>query len=197
MSSPNLVGITGGIGSGKSTVCKIFEVLGLKVYYADDRAKELMLEPEVVKEVESIFGSEAYANGTLNRPFIAKKAFNDKQLLTQLNDVVHPVVKRDFEQWISQNGSEEILLKEAALLIEAGSCKELDKLILITSEEQTRIDRVLARDAHRTEQDIRKIIDEQLSDDEKIPLADFIIKNDGNNSLIKQVVEIHEQLVVT
>ncbi len=197
MSRPKLVGITGGIGSGKTTICKIFEVLGVKVYYADDRAKSLMeTNQKVIQEVKSIFGTEAYSGGKLNRAHISKMAFGNKELLSELNQIVHPAVKEDFENWVEKNSKEEILIKEAALLIEAGSYKELDSLLLVVADEKTRISRILKRDPQRTEESVKKIISEQLSDEEKILLASFVIDNSGNVSLIKQAVEIHSKLIV-
>lgn len=198
MSRPKLVGITGGIGSGKSTICKIFEVLGVKIYYADDRAKHLMeTNQEVIADIKSIFGNEAYSSNKLNRAYISEMAFGNKNLLTDLNQVVHPAVKKDFEEWVTENSTEKFVLKEAALLIEAGSYKELDVLLLVVADEETRISRVLKRDTQRTEEEVRKIISEQLSDEEKVPLANFIIDNNGNTSLIRQVVGLHSQLIIT
>ncbi|MEP1096649.1 MAG: dephospho-CoA kinase [Cyclobacteriaceae bacterium] len=197
MNKPKLIGITGGIGSGKSTVCEIFEVLGVKVYYADDQAKRLMeSHSEVVEKVKSIFGDKAYIDGRLNRSHISQEAFKNKVLLEQLNGVVHPAVKKDFEDWVSHHSSEKLLLKEAALLIEAESYQALDSLVLVVASEQTRIERVLARDNHRNEEEIKKIISEQLTDKAKMAFADFIIDNDGGKSLIQQTMSIYKQLVV-
>ncbi|MEP5613216.1 MAG: dephospho-CoA kinase [Cyclobacteriaceae bacterium] len=197
MSKPKLIGITGGIGSGKSTVCEIFEVLGVKVYYADNQAKELMVnDPEVVERITSIFGDSAYVDGGLNRTYISQEAFKDKVLLERLNDVIHPAVKEDFEGWVATHSSEKLLLKEAALLIETKSYQALDGLVLVIASEQTRIERVLARDSHRNEEGIRKIMSEQLTDDVKMALADFVIDNEGGKSLIQQTMSIYKQLVV-
>lgn len=195
MGRPKLIGVTGGIGSGKTTVCKILEILGAKTYYADDRAKEMMeTDASIITSVAKVFGKEAYLDGQLNRKEIARQAFKNKELLEQLNQIVHPKVKRDFENWVSDNSSEWILVKEAALLIEAGSHKELDCIILVMADEEERIRRVLARDSHRSEEDVKKIISKQLTDDQKSSLADFVIDNTGNNSLIKQVTSIYNQL---
>lgn len=194
MSRPKLVGVTGGIGSGKTTVCKVFEVLGAKTYNADSRAKSLMeSNRSLVEKIKDIFGVQAYQSGKLNRKEIARQAFDDKSLLTKLNVAVHPAVKSDFEQWVQQNSSEKILLKEAALLIETGSYKELDHLIVVLADERTKLDRVVKRD-QRDEEEVMKIISKQLPDSEKIPLADFIIHNDGSNSVIKQAMDIYNQL---
>ncbi len=198
MNRPKLVGITGGIGSGKSTVCKIFEVLGAKVYYADDRAKFLMEnDDDLIARVKSIFGDGAYLDNRLNRAAVAEKVFGNRDLLDRLNRIVHPAVKRDFEKWITENLHEKTLLKEAALLVETGSYKELDSLVLVLADEEIRITRILNRDPHRTEEDVRKIISEQLSDKEKSSLADFNIDNNGDKSLIHQVVNVHNELIVT
>ncbi|MFK7954242.1 MAG: dephospho-CoA kinase [Ekhidna sp.] len=192
---PVIVGVTGGIGSGKSTICKIFEVLGCKVYYADDRAKSLMEHNEkILVGVQSLFGKEAYQETKLNRKHISERAFKDEDLLGKLNDLVHPVVKSDFLGWVSENRENGILLKEAALLFENGSYKDLDSCILVVSDEETRIRRVLSRDLHRDEQGVRDIIGKQMSDEEKRPLANFIIDNNGEASVIQQVLEIHSKL---
>jgi dephospho-CoA kinase len=197
VNSPKLVGITGGIGSGKSTVCKIFESLGAKTYYADDRAKQLMVENEqIIDHIKSIFGNESYLEDQLNKSYISKKAFESKHLLNQLNDVVHPAVRIDFEEWVNRNDEEKMLLKEAALLIETKSYKALDTLIVVVADEETRIARTLDRDNHRTEEEIRKIISEQLPDEEKVKYADFIISNNDHQSLITQVTKIYDELII-
>lgn len=194
MSRPKLIGVTGGIGSGKTTVCKIFEVLGIKTYYADSRAKGLMeSDQSLILRIKEIFGEKSYQEEKLNRKEIARQAFTDKSLLNQLNEAVHPAVKLDFEHWVQQHSAEKILLKEAALLIETGSYKELDLLILVLADEQTKVDRVVKRD-QRDEKEVLKIISEQLPDSEKIPLANFIINNNETNSTIKQVMDIFQQL---
>ncbi|MEQ9402138.1 MAG: dephospho-CoA kinase [Cyclobacteriaceae bacterium] len=195
MSRPTLVGITGGIGSGKTTVCRIFESLGVSVYYADDQAKQLMESREdLVERIKAIFGDDAYQSGKLNRKHIAEKAFSDKTLLEQLNQAVHPIVKSDFENWVNAHRNEKFLLKEAALLVETGSFKDLDKLIVVVSNDELRVARILKRDSHRKEEDVRKIIREQLTDEVKIEKADHIIRNDGASSLIKQVLSIYNTL---
>ena len=194
-SKPTIVGVTGGIGSGKSTICKIFEVLGCKTYYADDRAKWIMEHnAEVINAVKVLFGNEAYQEAKLNRKWIAERAFKDDSLLGRLNDIVHPAVKSDFIKWVSQNQDSKVLCKEAALLFENGSYKELDTCILVVSDVETRVDRVLARDKHRDEEGVRDIIRKQMSDEEKMPLADFVIGNNGDESVIKQAIEIYSKL---
>ena len=191
------VGITGGIGSGKSTICRVFETLGASTYYADDRAKWLMAnDDQLINEIKNLFGEDAYNDGNLERKFIAGQAFRDQSLLEKLNQLVHPVVARDVAKWIQENQHEPLLLKEAALLFETGSYKSLDKTILVTAPEEIRIQRVAGRDAHRTKADIRDIINKQIRDEKKSPLADFVIENDGKKPIIKQAMNIYSTLII-
>jgi dephospho-CoA kinase len=191
-----LVGITGGIGSGKTTVCKIFEVLGVPVYYADERAKWLLNNDTTVKEkVVALLGNDAYSNGELNRPLIAEKVFADKDLLEQYNAIVHPAVAEDTLSWNSQHLDEPYVLKEAALLVETGSYLNLDKLIVVTAPENIRIERVMQRDG-LSEAAVMARIKNQMPESEKVKLADFVILNDGTQSLIEQVKNIHQEIMV-
>ncbi|WP_436517989.1 dephospho-CoA kinase [Ekhidna sp. To15] len=193
---PLIVGVTGGIGSGKSTVCKVFETLGAITYYADDRAKWLMNNDDELKEkIKGLFGEQAYREGTLDRKHIASIAFKDQSILERLNQLVHPAVAKDVSQWVEENQQAPLLLKEAALLYETGSYKSLSKTILVTAPEVIRIRRVIQRDSHRSAEDVKAIIDKQMGDDEKITLADFVIDNDEKRSVIKQVMDIHPLLV--
>lgn len=195
-SIPLLVGITGGIGSGKSTVCQIFQILGVPIYSADDRAKWLMansssLKAEIIRE----FGSESYLpDGSVNRSFLAEKVFSDPEKVKKINALVHPVVGLDFKNW-AENSQVPYVLKEAALLFESGSAKELDFIINVSSPLKVRVARILMRDPHRSEDQIHHIIDQQLPDEEKNELADFVIKNADNKLLIPQVLSIHEKLL--
>lgn len=191
-----MVGITGGIGSGKSTVAKIFSILGIPIYYADDRAKWLMAnDPDLKKQIQINFGSESYSeDGVLDRSFLASKVFSDEEKVKTINGLVHPAVKADFEKWAHAQKSPYVL-KEAALLFETGSYKDLDKVINVSSPIRIRISRVLMRDPHRNEKQVNDIIDKQLPDEEKNKLADFVIKNTDNKLLIPQVLEIHKQLM--
>jgi dephospho-CoA kinase len=193
---PLLVGITGGIGSGKSTVAHIFSILGIPIYYADDRAKWLMAnDPKLKKQIMDHFGSESYSeDGILNRAFLATKVFADEEKVMIINSLVHPAVRLDFENWSNSQNSHYVL-KEAALLFETGSYKDLDKVINVSCPIKIRISRVLMRDPHRNEKQVNDIIDKQLPDEEKNKLADFIIKNTDNKMLIPQVLEIHNQLL--
>jgi len=190
------VGITGGIGSGKTTVCRIFEVLGIPVYYADDRAKAIMVEnTAVVEQIKNLFGSEAYLpDGSLNRAHIAEVAFNDQEKLNQLNGIVHPAVFADGDAWHKQQTDVPYTLKEAALLFESGGYKLMDKMITVVAPEELRIQRVVQRDGSSKEQ-VQKRIAKQMLDEEKIKPADYVIHNDGTHLLTKQVLEIHNDLL--
>jgi dephospho-CoA kinase len=192
----HLVGITGGIGSGKSTVAKIFSVLGIPVYFADDRAKWLMSHnSELKKSIEDNFGQESFSlSGELNRNYLAKNVFADEAKVKIINGLVHPAVKKDFEFWAAAQNSPYVL-KEAALLFETGSNKELDKVINVSSPLKIRVNRILMRDPHRDEQQINDIINKQLPDEEKNSRADYVIKNTDNKLLIPQVLAIHQELL--
>jgi len=193
---PLLVGVTGGIGSGKSTVCKILEVLGHKVYYADDRAKWLMSNDSVLMSaVNGLFGPDAYVQGKLNRSHIADLVFKDAGLLEKLNALVHPAVGEDLRKWVSDNREDAILFDEAALLFEIGTYKKMDATILVVAPEALRIQRVLKRDSHRSENGIKEIIDKQMKDEEKRLLADYMIVNDEEHSIIKQTLDVYEELL--
>lgn len=189
------VGITGGIGSGKTTVCKIFETLGIPVYYADDRAKWLMVnKPKVREAIESLFGLEAFQDGQLNRAWIAKKAFSQPELLEKLNGIVHPAVAKDTLEWQEAQSKVPYTLKEAALIFESNSHKRLDKVITVTAPVAVRIQRVMQRDG-LSESEIQKRIAKQIPDEEKIKQSDYVIQNDGQHSLIHQVLSIHKALI--
>lgn len=191
-----IVGITGGIGSGKTTVCKIFEVFGIPVYYADERAKWLLNNDNlIIESVISLLGSDAYSNGLLNRSFIANKVFNDSTLLEAYNNIIHPAVAEDTLIFSSKYLDKPYILKEAALLVETGSYLTLDKLILVTSSLQERINRVIQRD-NVAEKEVLVRIKNQLPEEEKLKVADYIIVNDGNSSLIEQVKAIHQELLL-
>lgn len=188
------VGITGGIGSGKSFVAKLFVGLGYEVYDADSRAKALMLEdPELVAGVKGVFGEEAYLkDGSLNRARIAKLAFNDDALLEQLNALVHPAVARDSAKWfkaVSQRSDKAFALKEAALLYEAGSAKELDAIIVVTAPLELRLARVMKRDGVTKEQVLSRM-DNQWPEEKKVVLADYVIVNDQEQPLLPQLAKV-------
>ena len=190
------IGITGGIGSGKTTVCKIFETLGIPVYYADDRAKALMVEDVIlIDKIKKTFGEEAYLpDGTLNRQHISNIAFHNPLKLKELNAAVHPAVLRDGERWHEAQKDVPYTLKEAALLFESNSHTVLDKIITVFTPKELRIDRVLLRGG-LTRAEIEARIAKQMPDEEKVKQADFVIYNDGEKALIPQVLIIHKALL--
>jgi dephospho-CoA kinase len=194
---PLLVGITGGIGSGKSVVAKIFSILGVPVYDSDSRAKWLMEHnPEVKDAVIAQFGPESYLeNGALNRPYLAQQVFSDAEKTSQINDIVHPAVRKDTEEWVQKHANQQYVLKEAALLFEAGVYKELDFIITVIAPVPLRVQRVILRDKHRSREDVMQIIDKQWPDSEKRALSQAIIHNDENRFVIQQVLDIHTKLM--
>ena len=193
---PKLIGLTGGIGSGKTTVSKIFAILGIPIYYADDQAKWLMVNnADLMADIRKNFGDEAYfEDGTLNRVYLGEKVFKDADQTQLINSLVHPAVKLDFEEWADRQDSAYVI-KEAALLFETGSYKQLYKTINVSSPIKIRIARILIRVTHRTESQLNEIIDKQWPDEEKNKLADFVIKNVENKLLIPQVLSIHSQIL--
>lgn len=190
------VGITGGIGSGKTTVCKIFEVLGIPVFYADSAAKAIMnTDQALVAGIKAAFGNEAYhQDDALNRKYLAKIVFNDDAELARLNALVHPAVFRAFEVWAKNQHAVPYVLKEAALLFESGSNKLCDKMILVTAPQELKIKRVIERDAI-TATEVLSRMSKQFTDEQKSSLADFAVINDENQLLIPQVLKLHEQFL--
>ena len=186
------IGITGGIGSGKTTICTIFELLNIPVYNADIRAKQLMVSEEnLIESIKILLGNKSYTEkGELNRPYIANIIFNNIRKLGKLNSLVHPAVKTDFEKWASTQESKYVI-KEAALLFEAGSYKDLDFNILVSAPLEIRISRVMKRDNTDRESIIARV-NNQMAEGDKIKLADYYINNDGNHSLINQILDLHE-----
>ena len=182
------LGITGGIGAGKSMVCRVLEVLGVPVYYADDRAKWLMNhQPKLKQSIALLFGTKSYREGVLDNRFIAERIFTNQDLIKQMNTLVHPAVKQDFKEWCVTQ-SKKIVAKETALLFETGSYKELDQSWLVTCPIDKRIKRVKKRDPSRSDQEILGIIEKQWNDEKKLPLADIILANDDEQLLIPQVL---------
>ncbi|MGV6944153.1 dephospho-CoA kinase [Sphingobacterium kyonggiense] len=189
------IGITGGIGVGKSVVTRIFKVLGIPTYDADKEAKDIMVKSDAVRHaLIKTFGEETYfPDHTLNRAWLAKKVFSDAKELAKLNAIVHPAVIKDAEDWAEAQTSL-YSVKEAALLFESGSYKSLDYTILVTSPEALRIERVMKRD-QVTEEEVRGRMAKQMPESEKEKLADFIVYNDDEHSLLEQVMKLHEQFI--
>lgn len=190
------IGITGGIGSGKTTVCKIFEILGVPVFYADLVAKVIMhTDPALRAGITEHFGPGAYfADGTLNRKFLAERVFTRQAELDKLNALVHPAVFRAFDQWLLNQQHAPYILKEAALLFESGSYKMCDYSILVKSSPELKTLRVMQRDQISAEE-VKLRMDKQFSDEQKESLADFTILNDERQLLIPQVLALHEQFL--
>lgn len=188
-----IIGLTGGIGSGKSTVARLFQELGIPVYIADDEAKKLMLQKEIREKIINLLGEDAYINKTLNKKYIASKVFQDSDLLTQLNQIVHPAVAQHFSQWLKEQKGIYVI-KEAAILFENGGYKNCDKTILVKADKNTRLQRVLKRDKTSID-DIEARMKNQWPDSKKEKLADFIIaNNEGIKELKCRVQIIHEIL---
>lgn len=184
------------MGAGKSTVCKIFGQLGVSIYDADSRAKFIMSNnQELKKAITENFGWDAYTRkDELNREYLAKVVFNNEEKLELLNNLVHPAVKNDYEQWAQEHRDEPYSLKEAALLFESMSYKTLHKVIVIASPIETRIERIMKRD-HVKREDILKRIQNQSTDRERMNKADWVIYNDGVRSLIEQTLEVHREIL--
>lgn len=190
------IGITGGIGSGKSTICRIFESMGVPVFYADSVAKSIMVtDPILIASVKDAFGAESYDNGKLNNKHIAAIVFSNDAELAKLNALVHPAVFRAFEHWLQAlPESTPYILKEAALLFESGSYRMCDKSVLVTATREMKIQRVMARDGVSETQVIARM-DKQMSDEDKIKMADYLISNDESQSVIMQAYRLHLQFI--
>lgn len=191
------IGITGGIGSGKTTICKVFETLGIPVFYADTVAKQIMnVDPILMTGIRDTFGPESYfEDGKLNNKHIANIVFNNEKELAKLNALVHPAVFRAFDEWDATLPKHlPYSLKEAALLFESGSYEMCDKNILVTSPHALKIARVTQRD-NVTEEQVLARMGKQFTDRQKLKLADYFIENNENHSIILQVLDLHQQFL--
>ena len=171
-----IIGLTGGIGSGKTTVANHFIAAGIPVYIADDEARKVMQSPEILKKIEKIFGSSIFENGVLNRQKLAEIVFSNPDKLRQLNAVIHPAVKEHFGNWMLNHKNSTFVIYEAAILFESGSYKDCDKIITVTAPLETRIERVIQRDK-TTRENVLKRINMQWSDDQRLGKSDFVIEN--------------------
>ncbi len=188
------IGITGGIGSGKSTVAKVFETLGIPVYYADGAAKKLMNEHEGLKSaLIETFGSETYLDGELNKAFLSEKVFNDAEQLKRLNAIVHPIVIKDGEDWMLEQTTP-YAIKEAAIFFETGSAASLDFIIGVYAPQALRIHRVMNRDGI-SRNDVLARMETQLDESIKMKLCDFVITNDEQQMVLPQVLSLHDKLM--
>lgn len=191
-----IAGITGGIGSGKSTVCRIFEVLEIPIFYADVVAKNVMSTDKIlISGIRESFGDEAYSEaGQLNRKYLADIVFKDTKELEKLNALVHPAVFRAFDIWVSNHKNAPYVIKEAALLFESGSFKLCNYTILVKSPAELRIQRVMERDSV-TESEVRLRMDKQFSDNKKEAMADFFVNNNEKELLVPQVLSLHQKFL--
>jgi dephospho-CoA kinase len=189
------VGLTGGIGSGKTLVCCVLEKLGVPVYYADLEARRLMnSNTELKTGILRLFGEEAYSEEGLNRAHLAKSVFGDEKQLSRLNALVHPAVRDDFNNWAESQSRSFYVVEEAAILFESGASREMDLSVLVFAPEEIRIRRVMERDAS-TRKVVLERMKHQISEEEKKKLADFIITNDGTVMLLPQVIELHKRIL--
>jgi dephospho-CoA kinase len=191
-----VVGVTGGIGSGKSVVCNIFKHLGIPVYESDIKAHQLYEKhPETLEKIRNEISEEAIdKNGKINRKKLSEIVFNDNRKLKILNSIIHPLVKTDFNKWVNSNKGFPYVIKEAAILFESGANEYCDKIISVIAPVDLRISRVRERD-HKTRAEIEQIINRQMTDEERIPKSDFVIYNDEKQMLIPQVMKIHSSLL--
>ncbi|MEP6804777.1 MAG: dephospho-CoA kinase [Flavobacterium sp.] len=184
-----VIGLTGGIGSGKTTIANYFAEMGVPLYIADDEAKKVMQSDKIVEQIKTTFGNSIFKNEILNRPKLAEIVFNDKDKLAELNAIVHPAVKEDFEFWLQQNEMHKYVIYEAAILFESGRYKECDVIITVTAPEEIRIERVVKRDKTTREQVLSRM-KMQWNDEKRISLSNFVINNSNLKIAKEEVVKI-------
>ncbi|MDX2174829.1 MAG: dephospho-CoA kinase [Bacteroidota bacterium] len=188
-----VIGLTGGIGSGKSTVANIFKILGYKIFNSDEIAKQIYFEEDIKQHLIDLLGDDAYLNSTtLNKPYINSKIFSNSELLKQLNSIIHPAVVNKFKAFCQKNKNE-LIVKETALLFEANLQNQVDKIILVIANDELRIKRTMLRD-NLSKEDVVKKMNNQLSQSEKIKLSHYIIDNNETELIIPQVIAIHNKL---
>lgn len=190
------IGLTGGIGAGKSTAAKIFEFLQVPVYYADEAAKQLMeSDSHLIAQIVDEFGTETYLEGILQRKVLAAKVFGDEAAIQKLNNIVHPIVFSHFDEWCAHRTHLPYIVKEAALIFETILHQKLDKVIHVAAPEELRIARVMLRD-HCSREEVLARIARQLPEEEKVKRADFILYNDEIHPLLPQVVSLHQKIML-
>lgn len=189
-----IIALTGGIGSGKTTIAKLFETMGCLIYYSDEKAKELYYDTEIKKRVIQLLGSDAYsASGSLNSTFIAGIIFKDKTKLESLNAIIHPALEKDFEIFVKQQSPDRIIIKESALIFETDSYKKIKTIILVTAPLEQKIKRVMQRNKMPRE-NVEKRMSVQWPDEQKIPLANYIISNNDTEAVIPQVISVLKKI---
>ncbi|OXB06842.1 dephospho-CoA kinase [Flavobacterium pectinovorum] len=184
-----VIGLTGGIGSGKTTIANYFNEMGVPVYIADDGARNVMKSEDIIDQIKRSFGETLFENNILNRAKLAEIVFNDKDKLAELNAIVHPAVKKDFEVWLLQHKSYQYVIYEAAILFESGRYKECDLIITVTAPEEIRIERVLKRD-NTTREQVLSRMKMQWNDENRISRSNFVINNDNLKNAKEEVVKI-------
>ncbi|SEQ68850.1 dephospho-CoA kinase [Epilithonimonas lactis] len=186
---PRIIGLTGGIGSGKTSVAKLLEQKGFPVYYSDDQAKNIVnIDPELKEKIISLLGRESYLDGVYNRKYVAEKVFNDADLLEQLNHLIHPAVRIDFEKWVAAQTSE-FVFKETALLFELKLNEQCYKSLLVTADDNLRIKRTMDRD-NKTYREIETIMQNQMPEKDKMKLANYIIYNNSDRNNLESETDI-------
>lgn len=189
------VGVTGGIGSGKTLVCNVLEKLGIPVYKADLEARRLMAEDQVLMgQIVELFGEEAYIDGALNRSYLAEKVFGDREQLERLNGLVHPAVRKDYHHWVDDQKGVPYVVEEAAILFESGASRWMDLVVMVYAPEALRISRVMDRDGVE-EETVRKRMAQQMGEEDKRAKADLVIVNDEQERLLPQILKIHQQIL--
>lgn len=190
-----LAGLTGNIGSGKTTVSRLFSMLGVPVYHADEKGKQFLGFSGIRDKVISLFGTEVLGKeGRIDRKKLAAVVFADKEKLSRLNEIIHPMVRADFRQWADTHKGQPYVMEEVAILFESGLAGDFDKIVLVSAPEYLRFSRVCKRDGV-DEDSVRQRSRHQWSEQDKIPLSDYVIRNDESSLLIDQVTFIHEQLL--
>lgn len=190
------VGVTGGIGSGKTLICQVFEKLGIPVFYADDEAKRLLnTDPQVKESMREYFGKDIYDDTGIKKAYLASKIFNNKDALSKVNSIVHPVVRKLFARWVKEKEAAfPYVIEEAAILFESGVYQDLDYNILVYAPEELRINRVISRD-HASMEQVKARMEHQMKDEDKMAMADAVIYNDESRLVIPQILEIHQRLI--
>lgn len=184
-----IIGLTGGIGSGKTTIAKYFKSFGIPVYIADDEARKIMQSPEIINAIKNTFGEDIFENGILNREKLAEIVFNDAEKLEKLNNIVHPAVKKHFKLWLLENKTVPYIIYEAAILFESGRYKDCDIIVTVTAPIETRLQRVLERDKTTRELVLKKM-EAQWTDEKRIAKSDFVIENISLDSAKREVDQI-------
>jgi dephospho-CoA kinase len=189
------VGVTGGIGSGKTLICNVFSKLGIPVFNADNEAKIILnTDKDVISTIKELFGNDIYINNSIDRKKLAEIIFNNEEALTKINSLVHPKVRLAFKKWCLQFSNLPYVIQEAAILFESEAYKELDYTITVHASEATRVKRVMQRDGV-IEEKIKERIKNQMSDEERLKLADYVINNDEDTMVLPQILDIHQKLI--